>query len=342
MESKRRKDAVICIEYLITASPEFFGEAWEEPETRFDASYFKDSLDWLKKKHGPENVVASTIHLDESTPHMAVFVVPKTADGRLSAKDFVGGRKILAQMQTDFASEVGLKHGLERGQEMSLAVHKKPALIKAMTAEKVRLEKEVKALAAEIERLTKAVSDGGEAMAAANLDAENWVMRENLLKIRNEKIRLALVAAQGKSEKFEIELNALKSENIDLNNLVTVTKNELGTVQVDFNALNALNTELKIKNEGLLSAVEALKTELLVYVPREPSESEYSAFLESKKDLPRLKIEDVKAHVAVEAFGRFAVVSFRNQPSLVEFPTTAGRELALAGLDRAGKSSIAR
>lgn len=339
LPTKRRKDAVIGLEYLITASPEHFGNSNE-------IAYFKDAIEWLEAKHGKANVVCKTVHLDESTPHLAAFVVP-ILGGKLNAKYFTGGAKVLAEMQTDFAEKVGKKHNLDRGVERSQAVHQDNAKIKPMVIERMALKKQVKTLTDEVARLTKTVSDGGAAMAAAQ---ENWVMNGNFLKIRNEKIRVALVDAQGKLEKldkelqaFKVENEAFKAENLVLNNLVTVTKSEFETVQVDFDSLSAVNAELKIENEGLLSAVEALKDELLVYVPREPSESEYSAFAESQKDLPRLDIEEVnKSHVIIEDFGRFAVVSFRNQPALVEFPTTAGRELALTGLGRAGKSSIAR
>ncbi|WP_425307124.1 plasmid recombination protein, partial [Escherichia coli] len=31
------------------------------------------------------------VHRDEATPHLSAFVVPLTQDGRLSAKEFIGG-----------------------------------------------------------------------------------------------------------------------------------------------------------------------------------------------------------------------------------------------------------
>jgi hypothetical protein len=57
-----------------------------------------------------------------------------------------------------------------------------------------------------------------------------------------------------------------------LTDLVTVTKNQLETVQesvqVDFDALNALNTALKIENEGLLTELEAIKTPITIETPQ--------------------------------------------------------------------------
>ena len=159
LPTKRRKDAVIGLEYLITASPEHFGNSNE-------IAYFKDAIEWLEAKHGKANVVCKTVHLDESTPHLAAFVVP-ILGGKLNAKHFTGGAKVLAEMQTDFAEKVGKKHNLERGIERSKAVHQDNAKIKPMVIERMALKKQVKALSAEVERLTKHVTDGGAAMAAA-------------------------------------------------------------------------------------------------------------------------------------------------------------------------------
>lgn len=122
LPDKRRKDAVLCLEYLITASPEYFGEDWREKKNHGEL-YFSDSINWLKKKHGEENVVCSNVQLDESTPHLVVYVVPRSADGRLSAKEFIGGRAKLQKLQTDFAKDVGEQHGLQRGIEGSKARH---------------------------------------------------------------------------------------------------------------------------------------------------------------------------------------------------------------------------
>lgn len=118
LPEKRRKDAVLCVEYLITASPDYF----EGGEGRGD-SYFASALDWLKERHGADNVVATTIHRDETSPHLVAYVVPLDDQGKLNAKQFLGGRAKLSQMQTDFAERVGRIHGLERGIEGSRARH---------------------------------------------------------------------------------------------------------------------------------------------------------------------------------------------------------------------------
>jgi hypothetical protein len=113
---KRRRDAVLCIEYLIAASPEYF----EEGES--GAAYFEAARQWLIDRHGAENVVFSAVHRDELTPHVVAYVVP-IHEGRLNAKNWLGGKAKLSSMQTDFAKAVGKRFGLNRGIEGSKARH---------------------------------------------------------------------------------------------------------------------------------------------------------------------------------------------------------------------------
>lgn len=115
LPEKRRSDAVLCIEYLITASPEHF----QRDDGR---QYFEDAKRWLEERHGAENIVSTHVHRDETTPHLVAYVVP-LKDGKLNAKHFLGGKVALREMQTEFAQSVGLKHGLDRGVEGSKANH---------------------------------------------------------------------------------------------------------------------------------------------------------------------------------------------------------------------------
>ena len=118
LPEKTRKNAVLAIEYLITASPDWNG--WKNKEK--DSEFFDKAKEWLIKKHGAENVISTTIHRDETTPHMAVYVVPIDSKGNLNAREFLGGRAKLSKMQTDFHDQVK-DLGLERGLEGSKAEH---------------------------------------------------------------------------------------------------------------------------------------------------------------------------------------------------------------------------
>lgn len=115
---KRRKDAVLMVEYMMTASPEWFREATKEDQKDF----FNSSYNWLCDKYGRENVIVATIHNDETTPHLSAFVTPITKDGRLSAKEFIGNRTKMKNDQTSFAEKVS-HLGLKRGIKGSNAKH---------------------------------------------------------------------------------------------------------------------------------------------------------------------------------------------------------------------------
>jgi len=124
LPATRRKDAVLCIEYLITASPEAFSRHGGHLDD-LGSGYFADALAWLRSRHGQDNIISAAVHLDETTPHLVAYVVPLTHDGRLSARDFLGGPKVMRAMQDSFHSACGLPYGLLRGVQGSKACHTK-------------------------------------------------------------------------------------------------------------------------------------------------------------------------------------------------------------------------
>jgi len=148
LPEKRRKDAVVCVEYMMTASPEWWQTASKQQQTEF----FDKSLKWLTNKYGAENVIVATVHRDETSPHMTAFVAPITKDGRLSAKDCIGNKTQMSNDQTTFAGAVS-HLGLERGIEGSKAKHQ---TIKAFYAAIEKPAREVTIPAAALEpRVTK-------------------------------------------------------------------------------------------------------------------------------------------------------------------------------------------
>lgn len=256
LPAKRRKDAVIGLEYLITASPEVFGADWMETKNH-GQDYFKDAVAWLEKLHGKENVVCKTVHLDESTPHMAVYVVP-LKDGKLNAKAFTGGRKVLADMQTSFAVEVGAKHGLERGVERSRAIHQDNAKIQPMTIERMNLRKQVQALEAEVERLTKRVGGDGEALAATqerlkylNETMLNDFQELKALKKENASMKVEIKRATDSEKALVAEVADLTKENEEMKKtLVTATERDHQLV-AEISALRAENKNAQATIEQL-------------------------------------------------------------------------------------------
>jgi len=119
-----RKNAVLAIEYMLTASPEWFADGANSKELAQRRDAWRDaSMAWLRENHGTENVVAAILHRDETTPHIQALVVPIDDRGRLCARAFLGGpRSRLVQLQASYAAVVA-PLGLERGINHSVASH---------------------------------------------------------------------------------------------------------------------------------------------------------------------------------------------------------------------------
>lgn len=95
---KLRRDAVPAVEMLLTYSPDWGG----------DPRRFRDKASRFAVEHfGKENVVQIAYHADEKTPHLHVLAVPRTEDGKLSAKRVVGNRQDLQILQDKFHNKVG-------------------------------------------------------------------------------------------------------------------------------------------------------------------------------------------------------------------------------------------
>ena len=137
-----RKDAVVMNSFVVGADKAFFDELSKLSQYNF----FSDCTKFFEERYGTENVISAVIHMDETTPHMHLNLVPITPDGRLCSKDLFDKPK-LQQLQTDFYNAVGKKYGLQRGKEGSQAKHLSTAEFKAKKiieqAEAIREENQV-------------------------------------------------------------------------------------------------------------------------------------------------------------------------------------------------------
>ena len=122
-----RKNAVLCVEMLLTASPEYF-----RPEDPSRAGYYEPEKleswqqavkEWLDTEYG-DRIVRAELHLDESTPHIHAYLVPLDERGKLNCRGLFGGRQKLSQFQDSYAQAMS-PLGLERGIKGSRAKHTK-------------------------------------------------------------------------------------------------------------------------------------------------------------------------------------------------------------------------
>lgn len=135
---KPRKGQSTCLEIIFSGSNEVMS-AMSEKELY---QWSEDTLKWAKKTWGSENVVSASLHVDETTPHIHMIVVPivtgqsrRTRNHKLNAE--LEGKKTrtykinhdklrlcvnevytagkLYQYHDDYAKEVSQKYGLDRG-----------------------------------------------------------------------------------------------------------------------------------------------------------------------------------------------------------------------------------
>lgn len=157
-DRKVRKDAVVLVEGIMTASPEFF-----EGKTRDEVlAYFMDGFEFVKAEVGEDNMVHFTVHFDESTPHAHFGFVP-IKDGTLAWKKFFDGKAALKGWQDRFFENVSGPWGLERGEQDTGRAHKDAAQmrrdaereVKAMEEKADELAREVDGSVERLERLRR-------------------------------------------------------------------------------------------------------------------------------------------------------------------------------------------
>ena len=122
VENNIRKDGVLAIEYLLTASPEFFDAGSKLERDNRLKNWCESQVEFMKKMHGEKNILCMYLHLDEKTPHIESYVVPIDPKGKLNCKHFLGSPGKLTALQTKYASHNN-NFGLKRGQEGSRATH---------------------------------------------------------------------------------------------------------------------------------------------------------------------------------------------------------------------------
>ena len=144
-----RKDAVLINEWIITSDNQFF----KDKDDKEIKDFFEQSKDYFAEKFGDENIRYAQVHLDETTPHMHLGIVPFNAEKKLSAKTLFN-RQALQAVQDElpkYLNERGFE--LERGQKGSerknltvLEYKKAKDELKEMTATLEQRKSEVLAL----------------------------------------------------------------------------------------------------------------------------------------------------------------------------------------------------
>ena len=229
-----RKDAVRCCEVLFTASGDFFEQHPEQTK-----KFFRACLAFAAKRFGVDNIIAATVHMDEDTPHMHLDFVPLTADGRLSAKSVLGGRKDMQQLQDDFFEQVGKQFGLERGSRADLDADEAEQPRKHLTTRQLKAETAAQLAEQEqqLEKQSRQLSSYGEQLQTmeTQLDRAERAYYEALAG-RTHAENDAMLAeerakqADTRAESVEARLHAAETKLNEVNAQYDAAAQELGKV----------------------------------------------------------------------------------------------------------------
>ena len=202
-----RKNGVLCVEMLLTASPEYFRPndpsraGYYEPEKLAD---FQQSVkSWLDNEYG-DRIVRAELHLDESTPHIHAYLVPLDERGKLNCRGIFGGRQKLSQFQDSFANAMS-PLGLERGVRGSKAKHTKIQHYYAAINQSPELNLDKSTIEYQLADRQRAIKDKEQADITARLLARD-----------NENLQRQLNQAQIKIKTQAKELTNWKKKYADI------------------------------------------------------------------------------------------------------------------------------
>lgn len=107
-----RKDATKLVQIAVN-----LGQVDDATGLRIDELSEDDKVKFLREDvyntladyFGADNIIGASIHLDESQPHLHMDIVPLTPEGKLSAKDMLGGPLALSRHQTEWLEDLQAK-----------------------------------------------------------------------------------------------------------------------------------------------------------------------------------------------------------------------------------------
>lgn len=256
VESSRavRKDAVVVCNFIVTSDNETMNALGADRQREF----FQDSVKWFSDRYGADRVLNATVHMDETTPHLHIGVMPITQDGRLSAKAIFTKTEMKA-IQTEFARDVGEKYGLERGVEGSERTHLSEARFKEQKA--LEMANEHGAIAQELQIIAEdckqELSEATRSLETVKQELSTMQGRKDTL--QDEIERLEAIDKQTKVRVHEA-LEKQKPVLLDLQKRISEAKSELSVIETAVKEKKAEGTE-KFGWDGMAERIERARKE---------------------------------------------------------------------------------
>lgn len=159
-----RKDANVMFDWVVTLPQDCPQERTEE--------FFESVVSFIEQRYGKDNILGAYVHMDETTPHVHVPVVPMM-DGRLRASKMVNRNDLLrfhGELSEHVEQELGIHVSVELSEEKAQEKALSSVPQKQLDAAREALKEE---LAEETERLeylrqrAREIGKEVDAMAAA-------------------------------------------------------------------------------------------------------------------------------------------------------------------------------
>lgn len=259
VESSRavRKDAVVVCNFIVTSDNETMDALGADRQREF----FQDSVKWFSDRYGADRVLNATVHMDETTPHLHIGVMPITQDGRLSAKAIFTKTEMKA-IQTEFARDVGEKYGLERGVEGSERTHLSEARFKEQKA--LEMANEHGAIAQEFRVLAEdckqELSEATRSLETVKQELSTTQDRKDALQGEAERLKALNNQTADKIREATEAIKKYSSILLDLQNQLNEAKSELSMVETAVKEKKAEGAE-KFGWNGMTERIERARKE---------------------------------------------------------------------------------
>ena len=216
-------------------------------------SWAKDAYAFMCKKFGEQNIAAFVVHLDEANPHVHCTVLPLTEKNRFSFKKIftkgVNTREALVEymesLHTEYAEEVGLKYGMERGDSIKEtgAVHRTTEEYRRkLWKDAQEKEEEVRENAKTIEQQNSTITNQCGIIASLSREIKHSAARLKAL---------ATMIKNLETHKADLE-QEIKKLNRDL------AAGKISKEEAD-RKLSQINADIKKTEEKILDKTEKLK-----------------------------------------------------------------------------------
>lgn len=176
-----RKDAVLVNEWIISSDKTFFEDKDDKEIERF----FEETKNYFADKFGDDNIRYAHVHLDESTPHMHLGVVPFDKDNKLSAKRMFN-RATLIEIQDELPTLMQEKgFDIQRGEKGSKRKNLTVPEYKEMKGELEEIEISKKKISEELTRVNNELEQKKEQIVTLS-GGKSPVLNEKGLGIKAE------------------------------------------------------------------------------------------------------------------------------------------------------------